>query len=336
MQNPYKIGSIEYDDWNYQHPSEARDVVGEAKGSLSRANQLSQETDSGRLANIPASLAALRRPDDTRGPVRRITEPLAEGGNAAMLAGLPAGAVNPVIGGGMMAAGGLATLPDYLRKMIAPEGDEERPGVVESGMAGLAMLPMAGSVRGLRALSAAGPELEPGAELAREVVNTAKGYRAEGQSMRQAGQRAGFPLGKSAEVPYREMAEQPIQPGQLFPYQSEHMQSLRGLPQQGPQSFADAVRSESSRVKSPFEQMASEGAFGGDRTLRGVSALEEEGPSGLSAVAAGRIKPNVMPSEQKLAELSRAKKLEETYLRSVRSGGRYGPNSNPIPLPGVR
>lgn len=274
MPNPYKVGSIEYDNWNYEHPEEARDVVAEAEGSLGRANRLAAETGSARLAALPASLAALRQAADTRGPIRQITEPLASGGNAAMLAALPAGLINPIVGSALLTGGGLATLPDYFRKVVAPEGNESRPGIIESGMAGLAALPAGGAIRGLRALRAAAPlaeELAPEAAFVKDVVDTARGYRSEGQSMKQAAQRAGWPLGTSSEAfPYAEMPEQPYKPGELFPFQSEAIQE---------------------RLNTPIKKLTREGAFRGDRT----TGHFVEGKGGLQDLQAGKITRHPLP-----------------------------------------
>lgn len=151
-------GDVDF-DWGTMDANNVDRLLAEAKGTLSRADELSAETDAPRLAKLPASLAALKQADDTRGPVRKFTEPLAHAGNTAMLAAIPAG-VNPAIGTALLAGGGLATLPDYLRKLVAPEGDEDRPGVMETGMAGLAALPASGALRGLRGIAAAVPEAD--------------------------------------------------------------------------------------------------------------------------------------------------------------------------------
>lgn len=290
-------------------PNNVDRLLGEARGTLGRADQLAAETDSARLAALPASLASLREPYDTRGPVRKFTEPLANVGNKAMLGGIPAGTINPLIGGAMLTGGGLATIPDYFRKMVAPEGDEERPGVMESGMAGLALLPAAGSLRSLRTVAQEtkpfiGPltgaaTMEPGAA---NLAGRALAYEG-GAGVRPAGRNAASALDRLMASPsFANLPRGTVSkaaPGVERGAQSsadavrERAGAIRanaGNPQQGAESFADAVRAEAAR---PFRRMEAEGAFAGDRTNRGIGALEVEGPGGLSS----QPRPYEMPWE---------------------------------------
>jgi hypothetical protein len=314
-------GDVDF-NWETMDPNTVDRLLAEAHGSLDSADQLATETDSARLAKLPASLAALREPYDTRGPVRKFTEPLANVGNKAMLAGIPAGAINPLIGGAMMSGGGLATIPDYLRKLIAPEGDESRPGMMESGGAALALLPAAGSLRSLRTVAqdakpfigplSAAATMEPGAaNLAGRALayEGGAGVRPASLSSLQPIDRlmasssfANLPRGNvSKATSWKDEllgAEGPSQPfnwpeaGGNFAADTtgSHVQASA----QGANSFADAVRAEAAR---PFRRMSAEGAFAGDRTNRGIGALEAEGQQGLTAVQEGRVAPNEMPWE---------------------------------------
>lgn len=75
---------------------------------------------------------------------------------------------------------------------------------------------------------------------------------------------------------------------------------------------------------SPFEQMSSEGAFGGDRSVRGIGGLETEGPGGLSSVLQGKILPNWSPMELP-AELP----MDPMARLATRSAERYGRRFRP-------
>lgn len=287
--------------WGVDDPNTVDRLLAEAHGSLDSADQLAQETGSARLAKLPASLAALRQPYDERGPVRKFTEPLAEVGNKAMLAAIPAG-INPAIGGALLTGGGLATLPDYLRKLIAPEGDESRPGVVDTGMAGLAMLPSTGALRGLRGLAR-------GAEEAANPLADLVGGRALAFEGPQVAGRSRPAIDKlMATESFSKLPKGPVS-------------RVPGGPEQGAQSFADAVRTEAARTKSPFEQMSAAGEFAGDRTNRGVGALEQGGPQGLTALHEGRIQPYV--NEVPL-EIPSVKPLDPMERLAARSKERFG------------
>lgn len=82
----------------------------------------------------------------------------------------------------------------------------------------------------------------------------------------------------------------------------------------------------------PFEQMAAEGQFAGDRT----TGHFVEGPGGLSSItpeeiakmgSASGVASDVLPSMGESADA--------VVARALRGGGRYGPNAEPLPLPGV-
>jgi hypothetical protein len=169
-------------DWSkYDEFKRGNDPLADAKRTLAGADQFADETGSAGIASIPERLASLSKKPDTRGIARRITEPLAKGGDVALMASLPA-MINPAIGGALATGGGLATLPDYVRRIIAPEEDEQAPGYMETGMQGLAMLPAVGALRGLKgAMREVGP-LSRGAALAESEASGIPQYAGRFQS----------------------------------------------------------------------------------------------------------------------------------------------------------
>lgn len=67
--------------------------------------------------------------------------------------------------------------------------------------------------------------IDPAADTVRETVRTARDLKDKGASPAQAASRAGWPLGKSSDVPYR---ADPVTPNtDLFPYQSEELANQR-------------------------------------------------------------------------------------------------------------
>jgi len=304
--NPFKFGSPEYDEWNYQHPGAkgGTDVaLDEARGSLARANEFSDQTDSGHLANLPASLAALRQPEDTRGLARRITEPLSNVGNMALAAAIPA-SINPAIGGTLGAAGGLAVIPDLARRALMPEEGEERPGGVELALSA------AGASPGLRALKMLGkgaPFIGPlgdlegaanigGRALAYEGPQVARGARSAVPAIDKlmaSESFAGLPRGQ-VSLARKVSPRSPV----------------IGEPQ-GAQTFANAVREQATK---PFFKMNAEGAFGGDRSVRGIGGLEQEGEGGLRklALASMKKKPGAYSNPKGVMQ-----DLEEGYRRGL-------------------
>lgn len=281
MLNPFKYGSIEFDNWNYEHPDEARyspDAVTLAKDTLGKADEFANQTGSADIAALDERLAALRSKPDTRGLARRITEPLAGAGNIALATSVPA-SINPVIGGALATGGGLAVLPDLARRLIAPEEDENVPGGVEIGLSALGAAP---GLRGLRGvLKEAAPFIGPIGDL-EGAANI--GGRALAYEGAQAGAR---PTSRASVSALQQLMETPSfanlpkgnvsavtipRPGVRQGAQSfadaVREQAGRMIPEQGAASFADAVRSEARRVKSPFERMAAAGEFAGDQIGR--------------------------------------------------------------------
>lgn len=327
--NPFKFGSIEYDNWNYEHP-EAQGgtdaALSAAKGSLARANEFADQTGSADIATLDERLAGLRSKPDTRGIVRRITEPLSTAGNASLaasLAALPASALNPAFSTTLGAAGGLLVAPDIARRYFMPEAGEEAPGNVELGLTAVGAAP---GVRGLKTLlGKAAPFIGPLGDLEGAAGIGGRALAYEGPQVTANGARPAL-LG-SQKVAAEKLLESP---------------SFAGLPRdvvapQGAQSFADAVRAAGAIIKghmgteqgaqtfadavreraaSPFFKMNAEGAFGGDRTVRGIGALEKEGKGGLSSlVPHSRL---AIPSVQDMDP------MERLAARSVeRFGKRY-------------
>ena len=131
-------------------PGNADEILAGARGTLDKANAFGAENDTESLARLPDALAGLRRAKDSAGPLRRITDPLATMGNAAVDLSLPAALMSPAVGAALGVGGTLASAPDYLRRLISPDADESRPGGLESAGMGLGMIPVMSSLRGLK------------------------------------------------------------------------------------------------------------------------------------------------------------------------------------------
>ncbi len=352
-------GDIDF-QWGVDDPNTVDNLLNDAKLELARAdaldvtNQNQGGASAEKLANLPASLAALRTPEDTRGALRRFTEPLANVGQAAQTAALPAGLMQPAIGVGLGVGGTLATVPDMARRYFAPEEGEEAPGLLEGGLTAASLVPAArASLKGLKGMQAATPgRLRPflgalgdtesanalgGRALAYEGA-AARGARPAAKAAPQAIDQlmaspsfANLPKGNvskarpalganwkdellGAEGPAKPFAWDEVGGNFAADASGSHVQA--GAPQ-GAASFADAVRAEAKR---PFRRMSAEGAFAGDRTNRGISGLELEGPQGLTAAMEGRIRPNEMPWET----LQLPKSLSAEERLAARSMERFG------------
>ncbi len=358
-------------EWGVDDPNTVDNLLNDARLELARAdtldvtNQNQGSASAERLANLPASLAGLRRPEsaydeagvlkpDTRGLARRITEPLATAGGVAQLAGLvPASHLVPGLGVGLGVGGTLATVPDMLRRQFAPEEGEEAPGLLEGGLTAASLVPAArASLKGLKGMQAATPgRLRPflGAvgdtESANALGGRALAYEGATRGARPAAKAApqaidqlmaspsfaNLPKGNvskarpalganwkdellGAEGPAKPFAWDEVGGNFAADASGSHVQA--GAPQ-GAASFADAVRAEAKR---PFRRMSAEGAFAGDRTNRGISGLELEGPQGLTAAMEGRIRPNEMPWET--IQLPKSLSAEERL--AARSMERFG------------
>jgi hypothetical protein len=136
------------------------DPLKDAQETLYNAKLFGAKNNTIRLAAAPESLAALKAQGDHRGTTRQITEGLSTVGGNVALAGLPASYINPIVGGAMMTGGGLATLPNYLRKEFSPEEDEAPADNWDRGFAALAALPGVNSLKGLKSAKTLAPELE--------------------------------------------------------------------------------------------------------------------------------------------------------------------------------
>lgn len=147
----------------------------------------------------------------TQHPVRDFTQALAKPAPALATAGL-IGAFTPAapLAAGMMGASEALAAPDILRRLIAPGRHESRGGAaLEAGA--YAMGP---ALKGLKGLgksdvtarfvaemdAAAEAKAAQEANTVRETVNTARDYRRAGATTEEAGQRAGWPLGKSEQT----------------------------------------------------------------------------------------------------------------------------------------
>ena len=333
MPNPFKYGSIEFDNWNYEHPDEARystDAVTLAKDSLGRADEFADQTGSADIAALEDRLAKLRSPEDKRGIVRRITEPLARAGGIAQAASLPA-SINPVIGGALGAGGTLATVPDLLRRYLAPEEGEEAPGLVEGGLTAAAVLP---SVRGLRSLAATKPFIGPLGDLegAAGIGGRALAYEGGAAPILRPTTRTApaaieqllaspsfenLPRGEVSMARPRPGVPQGAQTFADAVREAAATLKQHMIPEQGATTFADAARQEASH---PFRSMQRTGAFGGDRTVRGIGGLEQGGPSGLSSL--GSLKKNALPSVE--LPIPSVEELDPMARLAARSTERFG------------
>lgn len=172
------------------------------------------------------------------------------------------------------------------------------------------------------------PEVvDPEAETVRETVKTARGFKDKGMSAKQAGQRAGWPLAQSEEVPYQ-MPDEPVNTD-LFPYQKDSLQALReaaGVKKLAAKFGENAWAKDASAVdprtnptypdgrpvpvttvanESPIEKFYREdpqARVGGEGRMTGQF---EEGNGGLSDVLNGNVDQHVTPSAlDELSQLS--------------------------------
>lgn len=304
-------GDLDF-NWDTMDPNTVDRLLNEAKLALAQADAVdvtSQNQGGGsaeQVANIPASLAALQETGDKRGLARRITEPLAGAGQMAQGMALPAGAMQPAIGAALGLGGTLATVPDYLRRMIAPEEGEDF-GAMEGGLTAAGVVPLMRPA--LKGLKAATPFIGPLGDVAGAdmMAGRALAYGG-GAGARPTARAAATPIDKLmaspsfANLPKGNVSKAaPLKlSGKLGPTEGPLTfgDSVRDLARrnpdmQGPTTFADAVRGEAARVKSPFERMSAAGQFRGDRT----TGQFKEGAGGLSDLIAGRIRPHEMPWE---------------------------------------
>lgn len=157
------------------------------------------------------------------------------------------------------------------------------------------------------------------ADVVRETVNTARGLKDGGMSAGQASQRAGWPLGKSTEVPYQ--AETATPNPDLFPYQSEELANGRSArridalgKKIGENSWAGDASAQPASIQglqaavgnepkpSPIEQFYRDdpqARVGGEGRMTGQF---DEGSGGLTDAAAGNLDTYVSPKT--LAQLS--------------------------------
>lgn len=256
----------------YGPEQSADDILAEAKATYSSPRSAALSNMARGLTDMPERAAALSQ-DRVRMPTpRQITETIATPapylGGAALatgMTGIGAGAT-PVLGG----AAGMFAAPDVLRRMIMPEEDESRGmAAAEGGLYATGLAPVRAGLRSLfkpigQALSKvddagraffgqSAPAVDDGAELVKDVVGTARDYMGKGMSRGQAGQRAGWPLGKSTST---DISGGPVQ-GPM-PLRNLMRETEYGASRTAGVGAAERELSDASNLR---------GAWGGDRTV---------------------------------------------------------------------
>lgn len=311
----------------------ADELLSGAKNTLANAERFATENDTARLAALPESLAALKGAADTRGTTRKITEGLSRAGGAIGLAGLPAAAVNPLIGGTMMTAGGLATIPDYLRREFAPETDEPPVGMMERGMAALAAAPaVSGGLGALRRAATAakwGEAAEVPYDISRAFPTGPAFERSAAGAEIPA---ASFPKSWQPFVQAPEGAT--VTPDLRNSPAFKELQNVIGRTTKRA-GYSDelgrAMNAEPTpNARAVFDRMSREGAFGPEQAAHTVRKSGGKFPADIIE------EPVVGPSYDDIFGAAPAdvvpSEMDAIYERAIRTG-RYAPGSEPKPLP---
>lgn len=297
-QNPHKFGSSEYDEWNYRHPDVAPlDPVADAKVGLAQADRFSHDIIDAQPSVMPnqflgGDTGAQNGFANEQGSVfDSPMDKLARLGRQVVrpipnaikgAAGVGSFIPGPVGMGSRAVLGGVSAA-DLASGGL--EGLTEHP--VRSALDAAGVAAGLSSLKGLRAFAnAGGADVE---SLANLLGGQALAHEAQSQPMRPWLQASGAAAPSAVD----ELMASP---------------SFSKLPQ-------GAV---SKAKQSPFKRMSAEGAFGGDRTTGQFT----EGPSGLSAVAKGRVKPNDMPWET--LPIPSSKPLDPMERLAARSKERFG------------
>ncbi len=258
-------------DGYVQEPS-ADALLADAKNTLQNAEQFGAKNDSAEIAGIPASLAALQATTDKRGGYRKFTEGLGTVGAGLGAAALPTAFVGAApLAASLGTASSAAMVPDYLRRMINPESDETRPGLMESA---LTVLPAAASLRGLRGATTAASELKA-ANLPESWAKLSQGRKELPYSM--------FPSKPLAQdISQMEKTAQPLSEQGLSELRTAIARSTKSP------GYADelgrALNSEPTpNAASVFDRMSSEGVFGPEqaaftRTTPRAAAVKPAAP----------------------------------------------------------
>ncbi len=294
--NPHKFGSIEYDNWNYEHPNDVRDELTAAKQTLRSADDFDKSiqpyeapvdedngflNEQGSVMDSPfTKLARLGRqivrpiPAATRGAA----------GVGSILPG-PVGDVSRAVTGGFSAAdlagGGMERINEH------PVASALDAAGVLAGVQGAS-----GALKGLRS----GVGMFNNAArvgLADEAANAggrALAYEGAQAPMRPWPQPQGAAPVASAS-PIEQLMETP---------------AFSKLPQ-GNVSKAKPAAAALRAPESVFDRMSREGAFAGDRTTGQFT----EGPGGLSSIAARAPRP-------KASAASIMNDMEESYGHGLR------------------
>lgn len=302
----------------------ADDLLASAHGTLDSANQLGAATHSADIASIPERMDSLASTVGSRPSLRQLTSSLSAAGLPLMLGSFATGPAAPVA----LTGGSLMTAPDIMRRLISPDADESRLGAVVEG--GLTALPGVLGLRSMAKAEAAAQAAEAASPAAgvRNTVETARDYLTKGATRGQAAQRAGWPLGMSADVPIADTEKTLDYPGmkKLFPYQQEDLSAGRAT-RQMTQDVSDA-----SNLR---------GKWGGDRSTGSF-----EGTNGLANLQ--NETPHAMPNDRTHADIDSLVKmlgLDEGSLPELEFAGQTGDDAmlqhqfeagkNTIPTPDV-
>ncbi len=272
-QNPFPFGSIDYDNWNYEHPqerSQQADPVWQARQQL---ESLGMNVDTGEDRNTEP----VQAPSKPKGALRGLTENASSFGGMLGLAAAPGIVPSPYspIAGVLGVGSSMAMAPDYIRRSIPAlrEEGEEMPGLMETAMT-VGPAALSGGKAALRGLRGLIPTRGIAVAPIAEDIAGLLGGQARAYEGAKAPLRGGVvdPMQKLA-LASRQAPTSPIE-------QLMETPAFARLPK-GSVSKAKAPKAPAGKPESVFQRMQREGQFQGDRT----TGQFEEGPGGLSSLA---------------------------------------------------
>ncbi len=271
-QNPFPFGSIDYDNWNYEHPQDRAQQVDPVWQARQALESLGMNVDTGEDRNAGPVQAAPK----PKGALRGLTENVAGFGQMLGLAAVPGIVPSPYspIAGVLGVGSSMAQAPDYIRRSIPSlrEEGEEMPGLMETAMTvgPAAVSGGKAALQGLRGLMSRAPQAAGAADdLANLLGGQARAY--EG---------ADAPLRGGIVDPMQKLALASRQAPPSAIDQLMETPAFARLPK-GNVSKAKTPKTPAGKPESVFQRMQREGAFLGDRT----TGQFEEGPGGLSSLA---------------------------------------------------
>lgn len=350
-------------DHSIQYPEQSADqLIGDAQDSLGRADALSasaQPTD----ADHAAALARIREsiiPPTPAENVKGVTDAMKMAGSFGLEGIEKSPKAGPWTKGAAMI--GKWAMPSYypavtasgVRQMIDPVRSHSvmaDPNAGETRLGGLGeaamgesgnLMSLAGEGVGaiknsFAAKAAAKAAIEGPADVVRETVSTAQGYKGAGQSTAQASQRAGWPLGRSTEIPYAS-SQKAVDPNQVLSVARE-VAAETGVPVETVlKGYNSAERanplksllrggSQSRLNRDLGDANSARGAWGGDRST-GTFA----GRGGLADVAHETVHP--MPGARTHGEIDsllNSSGIDEAMLPEVAGAG-AGTSQIPVEL----